>query len=283
MLRRELPKTKTNARKTEEKLSQTLLTSTCSQATGQSEKRRKRKDYTFWRQSDERPRTIPGCLGLIPLTAILLGVASQHDSDASAWAYIKYDEVEEDKEDVHHDPHDELQLADNPPGILQGVRQEQQWEGKGQGAREAGRREANLDDSIPHVGQRDFAIPVHIQCLQSLRDLFWRHEELQIHGHNEVPVHDHAKMSSSSSSASGREAPRAQPQPPRSPPITGSETRPLGLRQGPKGGHSLLLALHALGHMEEAGVNVMHGSINCRGYAQGVKPMVALGASHAAA
>ena len=38
-------------------------------------------------------------------------------------AYIKYDEVEEDKEDVHHDPHDELQLADHPPGILQGVRQ----------------------------------------------------------------------------------------------------------------------------------------------------------------
>ena len=38
-------------------------------------------------------------------------------------AYIKYDEVEEDKEDVHHDPHDELQLADHTPGILQGVRQ----------------------------------------------------------------------------------------------------------------------------------------------------------------
>ena len=38
-------------------------------------------------------------------------------------AYIKNDEVEEDKEDVHHDPHDELQLADHPPGILQGVRQ----------------------------------------------------------------------------------------------------------------------------------------------------------------
>ena len=38
-------------------------------------------------------------------------------------AYIKYDEVEEDKEDVHHDPHDELQLADDPPGILQCVRQ----------------------------------------------------------------------------------------------------------------------------------------------------------------
>lgn len=38
-------------------------------------------------------------------------------------AYIKDDKVEEDKEDVHHDPHDQLQLADNPPGVLQGVRQ----------------------------------------------------------------------------------------------------------------------------------------------------------------
>ena len=38
-------------------------------------------------------------------------------------AYIKDDEVEEDKENVHHDPHDQLQLADDPPGVLQGVRQ----------------------------------------------------------------------------------------------------------------------------------------------------------------
>ena len=55
-------------------------------------------------------------------------------------------------------------------------------------------RRANLDDSIAHVGQRDLAIPIHIQCLQSLRNFFWRHEELQIHGHNEVPVHDHARL-----------------------------------------------------------------------------------------
>ena len=36
-------------------------------------------------------------------------------------AYIKDDEVKEDKENMHHDPHDQLQLADNPPGVLQGV------------------------------------------------------------------------------------------------------------------------------------------------------------------
>lgn len=38
-------------------------------------------------------------------------------------AYIKDNEVEEDKQDVHDSPHDELQLADYPPGILQCVGQ----------------------------------------------------------------------------------------------------------------------------------------------------------------
>ena len=36
-------------------------------------------------------------------------------------AYIKDDEVEEDKEHMHHDAHDQLQLADNATRILQGV------------------------------------------------------------------------------------------------------------------------------------------------------------------
>jgi len=36
-------------------------------------------------------------------------------------AYIKYDEVEEDKEYMHHDTHDQLQLTDHAPGILQSV------------------------------------------------------------------------------------------------------------------------------------------------------------------
>ena len=41
--------------------------------------------------------------------------------DERCGAYIKDDEVEEDKQDMHHDAHDELQLADHPPGILQCV------------------------------------------------------------------------------------------------------------------------------------------------------------------
>jgi len=134
MLRRELPKTKTNARKTEEKLSQTLLTSTCGQATGQREKRKekerkgmegkgktilfgvnlKRSQEVYragqdWSEGQARNRGVisprhGGRLVLkgyllnalmqagvtrrplqIPFTAILLHVASQHDSDASAW------------------------------------------------------------------------------------------------------------------------------------------------------------------------------------------------------
>lgn len=36
-------------------------------------------------------------------------------------SYIKNDEVEEDKQHVHHNAHDELQLADHPSGVLQGV------------------------------------------------------------------------------------------------------------------------------------------------------------------
>lgn len=37
--------------------------------------------------------------------------------------HIKDDEVEEDEEHMHHDAHDQLQLADNPSGVLQSVRQ----------------------------------------------------------------------------------------------------------------------------------------------------------------
>ena len=43
-----------------------------------------------------------------------------------------------------------------------------------------------LDDSVPHIGQGDFAIPIHIQYLEGLWNLFWRHEELQVHRYNEV-------------------------------------------------------------------------------------------------
>ena len=38
-------------------------------------------------------------------------------------SYIKDNEVEEDKQNMHHNAHDELQLADHPSSILQGVRQ----------------------------------------------------------------------------------------------------------------------------------------------------------------
>lgn len=38
-------------------------------------------------------------------------------------SYIKNDEIEEDKQHVHHNAHNELELADHPSGVLQGVRQ----------------------------------------------------------------------------------------------------------------------------------------------------------------
>ena len=43
-----------------------------------------------------------------------------------------------------------------------------------------------LNDCITHICQGDFAVPIHIQCFEGLWNLFWWHEELQVHGHNEV-------------------------------------------------------------------------------------------------
>ena len=34
----------------------------------------------------------------------------------------------------------------------------------------------------------DFAVSIHIQDLEGVWDLLWRHEELQVHGYNEVPA-----------------------------------------------------------------------------------------------
>lgn len=61
--------------------------------------------------------------------------------------------------------------------------------------------------------------------------------------------------------------------------VTGPETAPLGLRQGGEGG--LLLGLPAKGcSLYEAGVDVVHGPVDCRGDAKGVQAVVALGAAH---
>ncbi len=64
--------------------------------------------------------------------------------------------------------------------------------------------------------------------------------------------------------------------------ITAPETGPLGLcRHQTKGG--LFPDFPAVSHLNEAGVDVVHGPIDCRGDPQGVQPMVALGPPHAVA
>ncbi len=54
-------------------------------------KEKKKKDYAFWRQFNEKPSSIPGCPGLNSLTHCMLG-CSQHQSmlwprnDTHAWS-----------------------------------------------------------------------------------------------------------------------------------------------------------------------------------------------------